>query len=132
MLYNLAEFFSILGVVVAMAAVVRAWRDLPDQIPIRFRWSGEPSRRAGKASIVVIPMAALAIWAIFTFGSGEAVRYWSVVLCKLELIWLFAYLTWRMIQVGLGRSRGLGKWDPWIMFGGVTVALVLIAAFGPH
>jgi hypothetical protein len=31
-------------------------------------------------------------------------------LLKAQVVWLFAYLQWQMIQVALGNSTGLGAW----------------------
>ena len=33
-----------------------------------------------------------------------------ISLLKAQVVWLFAYLQWQMIQVALGNSTGLGAW----------------------
>lgn len=130
-----------IGLLLAMLIYVwQAWPTVPEQIPQRFDFSGKPTEWSGRASVWLLPMLGLGIYAIVSVlqrlpqicnypvdqSAGEAPRVNAIGMSllmwmKLQLIALFASLSWRQLEVAAGRVSTI---EPWI----VPAAVILILA----
>ena len=124
--YSVVEVAAVIGLLVSLVLVVRAWRVLPSEIPIHFGFSGEPDGWGPRGCIVIVPAGALLMWAGLTipgrfFGTAGDPTMWMLVVCKAEVVWLFTYMTWKTVQVALKKAVGLGRWF-------LPMSLVLVAA----
>ncbi len=117
---------------------------LPATVPSHFGFSGRPDAYSGKDSLLILPIIAIAITALFSallpyphlfnypvqitpenaatqyrFGRGLLLVVNAVV------VWVFALLGWSAIQVAQGRAAGLPSW-----FGALGIALAVALPIG--
>lgn len=123
------EVISLLGLVGAAYMLIRFWPELPMVIPKHFGFSGEVDGWGDRSSLHVLLGANLFIYIMMTVvrlfphtfnyplaitADNAARQYqlaiWYMALLKAQVVWLFVYLQWQIIQVALGNSSGLGSW----------------------
>lgn len=133
------ETIGVLGLMVTFLLLIRNYKDLPEIMPGHFNAAGQPDGFGGKAILWALPGAALALYILLTIilryphsfnypmeiTTGNAERqYRNAVMMmrvlKTILVVVFAYLTYAVIQNGLGKMDGLG-----ILFLPLSLTLVL-------
>lgn len=118
---------SLGGLILMVSCLVYFWPLLPETIPTHFGFSGAPDDWGSKNTLFLLPGLGLILyisltvvgffphtynylWAIteknarLQYKLAKALMGWL----KVEIIWLFLYITWKTILVSLGRSAGLG------------------------
>lgn len=109
------ELAAVVGILLSFVLVIKSWRDLPSEIPIHFGFSGEPDGWGPKSFAVILPVVNLIMWAGFTLLNRipgtpvDPVMNWVLLVSKVDIIWMFTYITWKMIQTALKQAEGLGK-----------------------
>ncbi len=138
------------GVIACVATVIGAWNKLPEQIPHHFGFSGKPDAWGGKWMLVFLPAIAFVMYLGLTVLSRfpHKFNYWwpiteqnalqqcrvavsMVGWLKVEIVWLFAFITWTVVRTALGRSEGLGSAFLPVVLGVVfgTIAVHLVLAY---
>ena len=114
MIDAVALVMLILGWWVALSS----YPHLPESIPVHFGFKGEADGWGGRWTIFLLPVVATLIFAldIWIFTRSEAMARTPAEIALLvhflvmELMALFAYITWRTSLVAFGKARGLGVW----------------------
>lgn len=102
---------------------------LADEIPIHFDYKGEVNSYASKETIFILPFIGTFLVGFLTLisKSPESFNYTveiteenaerqytnAVLMMKvlrLALLLVFMLIDWEVIQIGLGKSKGLGAW----------------------
>ncbi|MEI7027024.1 DUF1648 domain-containing protein [Paenibacillus sp. y28] len=120
---------SIAVLLVMFIYVIKVWGQLPEQMPIHFNARGEPDGWGGRGSLFFLPglsvllAAGLSLLSQFPhtfnypnpvtpenaprqYANARRMLSWM----KLELVVLFGYIEWRIIQAGLTGQDRLGIW----------------------
>jgi uncharacterized membrane protein len=116
------------------------WDFLPSKIPTHFGPLGKPDSWGGKSSLWMLPMigSGLALlltvvrhyphlsnypWQITDDNAAAQYRITRSMLSwlKLELVWIFAYLEWGILQVAKEKASGLNP---------IILILTLVTIFG--
>jgi hypothetical protein len=107
--------------------VLRAWNQLPAQVPTHFDASGAADAWGPRSSLLVVPTIGVLLYLLLTALSffpqhfnypvkvtnrnrarlhelGVSMLGWL----KAEVAWTLAYVTWSGVQVSTGKSEGLG------------------------
>jgi uncharacterized membrane protein len=122
------EFLALSGLALQAAVVRNYWNRLPEQIPTHFGAGGSPDGFGAKSMLVLLPAIALGLYLLLTALSFFPGRFsypvtvtdrsrsqlYAIAIAmlgwlKVEVISIFAYITWVTIQVALGLSAGLGS-----------------------
>ena len=121
------EVFAVLGLLFGFMAARLYWTRMPESIPTHFGAAGQPDAWGPKWNLLLMPVVALAMYALLTVLSrfphiynypvriteenaerqyriARSLMYWM----KAEIVWLFTYIEWQSIQTALGKSHGLG------------------------
>ena len=121
------ELVSVIGLLLHLFLVTQYWHTLPARVPSHYGPSGKPDAWGGKGALVFL----LAINVIVYVGMTIVARYpqiynypvritqqnaqrqyllarFLIGWIKTVVIWMFAYISWRTMQVALGRAEGLG------------------------
>ena len=121
---------------------------MPDTIPIHFNASGKPDGFGSKISILLIPAIATIFYVgltllnrvphIFNYireitDQNAKVQYRRATLIirylKLGLVILFSFITYKSIQISLGREKDMGSWVlPLILFSSFSYVIYTIIA----
>lgn len=134
------EVAALIGLVVSLTLVIKAWTVLPDSIPVHFGPTGQPNSYGNRFVILILPGTSIFFYVLFTVLSSFPHLYnylWPiteqnareqyqlarllVAALKVQFIWLFCYMEWKIIQVALKSASGLGIW---------FLPIVLILIFG--
>lgn len=121
------EIAAAVGILAIALFLFQSWASLPPTIPVHFGLTGKPDAWGSKQilwillALVVVLYLGLTVVNRFphTFNypypitEQNALRQYQLALglmgwMKADLIWLFAFIEWQMLQVGLGASQGLG------------------------
>jgi hypothetical protein len=121
------ESLALAGLVFQIAVVWYFWSALPVRMPTHFGMHGTPDGYGGKSVMIILPAVTVFVYGLLTVvsffpqsmnfpvavtdenrGRLEAIGLTLLGWLKAELAWTFAYVSWATIQVGLGRSSGLG------------------------
>jgi len=117
------------GVLLNCLIITVGWLSLPASVPSHFGFSGTPTTWSGRAVLWLLPSVSLLIftgltvlgryphvfnypWPITTKNADRQYRLARLLLgwVKLEVVWLFAYITAGLVEVAKGRASGLGAW----------------------
>jgi uncharacterized membrane protein len=134
------EVIAAVGVLTLIILGIVSWPELPDEIPSHFGASGIPDAWSSKLSIWLLPGIGAGLFALLTIVSKFPHTFnfpWAVtdenaekqyqigrtmvVSLKAELVWLFAYMEFGIIQAAMGKTNGLGM---------AFVPITLIVVFG--
>lgn len=140
------ELISLIGLLGSAYILAKFWPDLPAAIPKHFGPTGEVDAWGDRSSLYfllginlfVYLMMTVIRWFPHTFNfpvtitaDNAARQYqlavWYISLLKAQVVWLFAYLQWQMIQVALGNSTGLGTWFILIVLLGFLLPILIYA-----
>jgi uncharacterized membrane protein len=117
------------GVMLTWIIVASAWPNLPQLVPTHFGLNGKADATGPAWTVWILPVVQLLLatlltvvkrypqsfnylWAITPKNAGRQYLLARMLigwLC-LEMVSLFAYLSWQTIQTALGSSVGLGLW----------------------
>ena len=133
------ETIGVLGLMVTFLALILNYNDLPEIMPGHFNASGQPDGFGSKAILWALPGMALALYLLLTIvlryphafnypmeitAENAERQYRNAVMMvrilKTILVIVFSYLTYAVIQNGLGKMDGLG-----ILFLPLSLTLVL-------
>jgi len=139
---KMTEYASLLGIVFILWTLFSYWSGLPDEIPIHYGLTGDPDSYGAKATLFILPLITVILYAGFTIlrkyphvynypveitqenaGIQYSLALKLIGLLKVEIVWLFAYIHWRTCLIGMGEASSLGIW-----FLPVFVALILLTA----
>lgn len=109
--------------------VLLSWPELPDTIPVHFNAAGEPDGWGSKITLFFLPAIGTFLFAVLTVLSRfphvynypcsitpeNARTQYSlartmIVGLKAELVGLFLYLEWTIVNSGIGNGEGPGLW----------------------
>lgn len=117
------------GALAANAIIlIMKWNSFPGKIPSHFGVSGEADAWSGKGTLVSLPVTCLVLYALITlleryphifnyvveiteqnaeyqYRNARCMMIWL----KTELILVFSYIEWIMIQTALQKANGLGN-----------------------
>lgn len=127
-----------------LLSVARYYPLLPEQIPIHFNLVGQADGWGAKSTVLFLAGMMVMLYAVLTvlsrlphignypveitqenaarvYGVASSMARWL----KLELLCMCSYLTWMMIQVGLGRAKDLGA-SALLVFLGMMCATMVV------
>lgn len=129
--------------VIMLFCVWQVWPSLPERVPQKFDLSGQPTRWGERSGLWLLPGLSLGIYTLLSvlqrmphvynyptdLSPEEAPRLYEigvslVMWMKLQVVVLFALLSWRQVEVALGRTSGL---EAWIVPALVTLNLGTVA-----
>jgi hypothetical protein len=141
---RLPDTIAILGLIVMFGSVGIFWPQLPAQVPTHFGVSGPPNSYGPKGGIWMLPIVGFLLYCFLTlvsriplgfnypFDSTAELRTRLQPLTlelvgwlKAEVVWTFAWLTWTVLQISLGRSSGLSPAFPVVTLGAVVLTIVV-------
>lgn len=121
------EIAALVGLVLSFLTLLRSLPALPASIPIHFGLSGKPDAWGDRQTLWLFPGLNVVLYLAVTITSQfphtfnypvaitpeNAFKQYQIAFnlllwLKLEIIWLFAFIEWKMIQVAVGASQGLG------------------------
>ncbi|MGO4547308.1 DUF1648 domain-containing protein [Paenibacillus sp. 2TAB23] len=124
------DAIAILLLVLSFSYFIIKWADLPQTIAIHFNGSGEADGWGSKAVLLLLPVLLLVIFIglsllrkiphqfnyIAVITDQNALHHYknAIILLswvKLEIVLIFSYLQWAVIQNALGESSGIGLWQ---------------------
>lgn len=123
------EGVALFGLLFVGWTLYRYWPELPERVPQHFNLRGEPDAWGGRAVLLILPMMCTFLWLLLTLArwcppwminlpftvtpanAETQCRYCFslLIIIKVEILWLFALLTWLAVQVAIGARAGLGK-----------------------
>lgn len=142
----LLEVVALVALGVSVAAVARAWPELPARVPMHFDLAGEPDGWGGRGSVLALPAVSLFLYLLLSAVQLLPARWYNypvaltdenrdrqhrlakelIVALKAAICGLFAHLTLAVLETALGRADGLG---PWLVFGWLAVIFGLIGVY---
>ncbi len=121
------ESASVIGLLFSFFLVAHFWGILPERIPTHYNFSGRPDAWGEKTALISLPLIALLNFVIvavlqrfpniynYPFAITEANAPHQYALARsllgwlnFEIVWFFAYMEWRTVQIALGKSTGMG------------------------
>ncbi|SFA87570.1 Protein of unknown function [Lentibacillus halodurans] len=138
---------SIVLIIMTFMYAALKYASLPDTIPIHFNAQGEVGNWGNKAMIFMLPVISLLLYIMFYFlnmvphlfnlpvniTEENAARIYPLArmmmaIFNFEMMAIFSYVTWEMINVAQGHSATLDIWFVLVVF---VVPLGTIALFIP-
>lgn len=132
----LLEGVAVAGLVVLLVVPAVYYAELPDIIPQHFNARGEADGFGPKATLWLLPILGIGIYAMMTIlnryphvfnytvqitpeNAEQQYRMATQLIrvLKVFVMSLFAYLSWGTIQVALEQAQALGSWVLWFMLG---------------
>jgi len=125
-LENVTEVLAVLGIIVNALILYYYWPALPDVIPTHFGISGEADGWGSKNTLFFLVGMGIFSYVLMTVlnffphtfnytveitEKNARAQYANARLMmnfmKVELVYLFAYITWGSVQAALGNASGL-------------------------
>lgn len=123
---RVVETAAVMGVAFLVVTTAFYWPVVPKTIPTHFDIAGKVDGWGPKWTLLLLPAIGALMHILMTvvcrfphtfnypvpITEENAERQYRIALTvmrwlKMEMIWLFAYLNWQMVQVALGKARGL-------------------------
>lgn len=127
MLEQVLDRFSLAGVLFVVVLLAAVWDRLPARVPTHFGMSGAPNAWGSRNSLLLFAIVPLVIHVGLTvlsrvpwlynypvkvteenferlYRQGRGLILWL----RTEIVWLFAVLGWKTIQVATVQASGLG------------------------
>lgn len=123
------ELLSLSGLAISALLLLKYYPHLPFSIPNHFGISGEADSWGSKSTLWYLLGTNVVLYGGLTISRGfphyfnypiniteqnarrqYQLAIWFLAVLKTELVGLFTYLEWQMLQVALGRSSGLSSW----------------------
>ena len=124
----LVEVLGGLGLIALIVLPIYYFGDLPEQIPKHYNASGQPDSFGSRGSIWVLPVIGIVIYTglsilnrfphVFNYPvrvtRDNAARLYTIATStmraiKVIIVWSFAFINFRTIEIALGMETGLGK-----------------------
>lgn len=137
---NILDLFGGLAIIFMTAFVLMKYKSLPAQIPTHFGFGGQADSWGDKTTLLFLPIVLIVLFVLITVvshfpqsfnfpvalnESNAEFMYKSAVkmlaFLKTELVLIFSYLEWAMIE---GASKNASTLSAWFL------PLVLIGIFG--
>ncbi|WP_138754627.1 DUF1648 domain-containing protein [Paenibacillus sinopodophylli] len=128
-LERLHDVISILILLLSFVYFAVKWAELPHTIAIHFNGSGEADGWGSKAILLLLPILSLVIFTLLSLlrkiphqfnyiakiTEQNALHHYknAIILLswvKLEILLIFSYVQWSVIQNAVGKSIGIGSW----------------------
>lgn len=128
-LERLHDILSIVILAYSIVYLIMRWTGIPETIPIHFDARGNADGWGGRSFLFFLPLLSIFLYIGLSLlrkiphkfnypgpvtEQNAARLYKAAILLlswiKLELMLLFGYLQWSIIQNALGHSSGLGIW----------------------
>jgi uncharacterized membrane protein len=143
----LREALALAGLALQIAIVWYFWSALPPQVPMHFGATGTVDSYGDKSTLMILPAITFGLYVLLTVigffprsfnypvevteenrGRLQATALTMMGWLKVELVWLFAYISWAVIRVALGRANSLGWAFLPVTLGvvGLTLALGIV------
>jgi uncharacterized membrane protein len=141
---HLLEIISISGLFTAGYFLIQYWPELPATIPSHFDFNGEVDAWSNKSSLYMLLGMNVFLYLLMTIirrfphtfnypvkiTEKNAKKQYQLAtlylaVLKAELVWLFVYLQWQIIQVALGSNSALGPWFLTVVILSLTVPLIV-------
>lgn len=137
------------GLSAVLVALLIAPSFLPGRVPLHFGASGQPDRWGSARELMLVPVIALALYALLSFVARIPHHYnYPVAITpqnaerqyflarrlifalRAVLVWIFLVLFWKVRRVAIGEATGLGPLFFFLAVGlvGACVAWYLVAA----
>lgn len=140
------EVLAGVGLLLLLAPPIAYWSGVPDYVPTNFDFSGKPTTWGNKSTVWLLPVLGVVFFlalSVVTFllpygrypaksseGKQRQIALTGILVTavKAELVLIFAYIEWRIIQVANSVATGLGEtFVPFIIgLSIVTLALYLV------
>jgi uncharacterized membrane protein len=143
------EALAVAGVLFGVLYLAFTWSSLPARIPTHFGATGRADGWGSRTVLLMFPALSLVLWAGLTvlnryprtfnypwpITAENARRQYGIarsmiVWLKFELVWMFAYIEWRIVLAARGDANGLGVAFIWVVlgavFGSVAVHIYLL------
>lgn len=147
LLERLHDSISVVVLVHSIVYLILKWTDLPETIPIHFDGRGNADGWGSRAFLLFMPLLSMFLFiglsllskiphkfnypgpitpqnAAHQYRAAKSLLSWI----KVELVILFGYLQWSIIQNAGGHSSGLGIWllpvTLVVVFGTVIIHIV--------
>lgn len=140
LVHTLLDAAGIAALILTVVLVAASWRGLPDRVPHHFDFSGQPDVWGGKWVLLLLPAFSLVLYVFLGFIRAMPHRFnylWPITeqnaerqyriamsmltLLRLEVVLLFGYLNWVMIQCARGGVASLGS-----LFAPIIVVVLLV------
>jgi uncharacterized membrane protein len=140
---TLRESVTLLGVFGPVVWLATVWHSLPALLPSHFGLDGIPNHYASRDMVLLISGFSMGIYFLLFVVQRfphrmnlprrvgdpdrprvEALGVEMIGWLRLELAWMFAYILWAVVQVGMQRSEGLGAGFTLIVVGVVMGTVV--------
>jgi uncharacterized membrane protein len=126
---QMLNWIAIAGLVALFVIAIHAWFALPDTIPIHFGFDGKANGWGSKNFLWLFPIVSLLIYGMLTFinryphnfnyavqiTEENALRQYQIACSmlnwlKTEMVWLFAYIEWQILNLATTETPNLGIW----------------------
>lgn len=143
------DLLTILLLVFFWAFSIYFYPALSEEIPIHFDYKGEVDNYADKVTIFILPFVGTMLAGFLTLiGKSPETFNYSVEITpenaerqyknallmmkvmRLAIIFVFLLIDWEVVQIGLGKSEGLGVWFLPIFLTIVFVPIIYFAIRG--
>lgn len=124
---NSFDMLAIVAILYSIYIIFANYHTMPETIPSHFGFSGKPDAYGGKGTILLLPVVSIFLFLgmslvarkphIFnypvsiTLANAEreyilARQFLATI--RAEIVGMFAYLTWSLVEVAQGKTFGLG------------------------
>lgn len=143
---NLVEVIAAAGMLFWILTLIIYYPQLPDRIPTHFNFAGDPDAWGSKSTIWLLVGIMVLLYALLSWVATFPHRYnypWSfpvekaaeqyriartmITILKALIVWLFAWILYETIQIGLGKSKTLGPELMFVFLG--LIAIVIVGYF---
>lgn len=137
------ESAALIGLLFSIANVALQWPSIPNRVPVRFDLTGYVETWGSKYTVLMTLAICAICYAILTAISrfpytfhypapiteNNAERQYRIVVMamrwlKMELVWIFAFYNWQIIQVAVGNAE---KLNPFFMPFTIAAIIATIA-----
>lgn len=142
----LLEVVALLALVLGIAAVLRAWPDLPATVPMHFDLAGRPDGWGSRKALLLLPGVSIFLYVLLSLVQRLPASWYNypvaidaeslerqhrlarglIVSLKAAIMGLFAHLALAIVDIALDRSESFG---PWLVAGWLVVIFGLVAVY---
>jgi hypothetical protein len=145
-----SDLLALAGLAFSFGTVAFRWASLPEIIPTHFGLAGQPDDWSNKKWLWLLPTISLLLYLGLTWirrfphkfnylwpitESNAPRQYYLaqalIAIMKVEIAWLFTFITYQTVRIGLGETPALGiAFLPVVMviLGGTVVGYLYLAA----
>ncbi len=138
------EAMAVAGVIGGFAVVVSVWSKLPEKIPTHFSFGGQPDAWGSPIMLWTLPCVSAGMYGLLTIisryphkfnylhpittdNAGGHYRLARELLLwlKVQIVGLFAWLTWQVCDIALDRTTHLNALFTPLLLGGIALTLMV-------